>query len=330
MSADLQLVRGEVDGFNLAIGEPVVIQEKLVPFISPIQVRGPLFYPCLGGEKELLSILQQAYPDSHVVITTGAKQAIEAAFFAFKTVEGKEGVSHTPPYWPSYPTLSKNQGLKFSNTPQENYIRVITSPNNPDGQENLSQADIHDAVYDSEVYGSSNHLNFAKVKIFSAAKMYGLSGLRVGWAVTENAKLAEAMAYYVEITTSGVAVSSQRILATVIEKMPSLYSFVFPQARADILMNGSLFNRYIARYCDCIDGVPETGRGMFAWFKVKEPENFRQALKDSRVFVVTGEACGASEDGWFRMSMGQNRDVTEKALKSLSNSLLKFTPTSGG
>lgn len=324
MSADLQLVRGEVDGFNLAIGEPVVIQERLMPFISPIHVKGPLFYPSLGGDKELLLVLQAAYLDSYVVITTGAKQALEAAFFALKTVEGKEGVSHTPPYWPSYPTLSKNQGLKFSATPQKNYINVVTSPNNPDGKESPAPADIHDAVYDCEVYGSSGHLNLAKIRVFSAAKMYGLSGLRVGWAVTEDKKLAEAMAYYVEITTSGVSVSSQRILADVIEKMPSIYPFVFPHARADILMNGSLFNRYISAHCESIEGVPETGKGMFAWFKVKEPAKFKQALDDSKVFVVTGEACGASEDGWFRMSMGQNRGVTEKALKALSSSLLKF------
>ena len=324
MSADLQLVRGDVDGFNLAIGEPVIIQERLMPFISPLKVRGNLYYPCLGGETELVETLKKAYLGDYVVVTNGAKQAIEAAFYAFKTLEGREGVYHAPPHWPSYPTLSKNQGLKFSSTPQPNYIKVITSPNNPDGHENGDSADIHDAVYDTEVYGTSSLCNLAKIKIFSAAKMYGLSGLRVGWAVTADKQFADAMAYYVEITTSGVAVSSQKILAEAMDKVSSAYNYVFPPARADILMNGSMFNRYIAPHCDFIDGVPQTGRGMFAWFKVKELEKFKKALQDSRVFIVTGEACGASEDGWFRMSMGQNRDVTEQALKALSNSLLKF------
>lgn len=317
---NMQMVRGEVDGYNLAVGEPVVLQERVLGLVGRLSLpQGPLYYPALGGEKELLSLLR-VYPESHVVVTNGAKQAIEAAFYAFQTVEGKTGVFHKAPHWPTYPALAKNRGLSFSNSHCDSKtIKVVTSPNNPDGKEFEDFADIYDAAYDSPTYGASTCV-MGRVTLYSAAKMYGISGLRVGWAVTDDKKLADAMAYYIEVTTSGVAVSSQRILAEVMAKLNGFGHLVFNEARTDILVNGCMFNRYIAQFCEVIDGVPETGRGMFAWFKVKDEysQAFVKALNESRVFVVTGEACGASEKGWFRMSMGQNRRVTQEALEKLS------------
>ncbi|NDD84289.1 pyridoxal phosphate-dependent aminotransferase [bacterium] len=326
---NMQLVRGSVEGYNLAVGEPVILQEKVLAVVGSLKAlslsQSPLYYPQFGGEKELLDLLKLNYPDSHVVITNGAKQAIEAAFYAFQTIEGKTSVCHSAPHWPTYPALAKNRGLEFSHTHcDEKTIKVITSPNNPDGKEFDAFADIYDAAYDTPAYGSSTYV-ISKVTLYSAAKMFGLSGLRVGWAVTQDKKLADAMAYYVEVTTSGVAVSSQRILAEVISKLELFGNLVFNEARTDMMINACMFNRYIAQFCEIIEGLPESGKGMFAWFKIKSEylEAFEKALAESKVFIVTGEACGASEKGWFRMSMGQNKNVTKKALEELSNSLLK-------
>ncbi len=328
MSHDLQMARGAADGeTNLAIGEPFFLQELLLRYMRVQGISKALTYPRIGGEPELLEELHRQLPQyQHIIVTNGAKQAIEAAFFAFRTVEKKSSVFHQAPYWPSYPTLAKSQGLGFNDAaPYEAQIFTVTSPNNPDGAQFTlmkRMPDLWDAAYAQPLYGYHGVPPPHRVAIFSAAKQLGLSGLRVGWLATNDSLLASAAAYFVEITTSGVSIPSQMHLAGCLKafrdpnQLGELTERSF-EARAALMTNGNSFNELVHDMTQTTRGVPLDGSGMFAWSKARDSERFGRALKAAKVKVVTGDACGQYEPGWFRMSMGNIPEVTLQALQRL-------------
>lgn len=323
MSHDLQMARSAEDGeINLAIGEPFFFRKLVLDHLTYLQTRKELSYPTLGGEPELISELRRLFPQyQHFVVANGAKQAIEAAFFAFKAVERKSIVFHPVPYWPSYPTLARLQGLDFNVAgPYEAQIYCVTSPNNPDG----AQADLYkrmpdlwDAAYAQPLYGYHGVAPPHRVAIFSAAKYLGLSGLRVGWLATNEPELAAQAGYFVEITTSGVAIPSQMRVADAmsafrLELNSACRNERYYEARAALMTNGASFREILGDLVRDVKGVPTDGSGMFAWFCPRRPESFARACRDAKVKVVTGEACG--QPGYIRMSMGQMPEPTREAL----------------
>jgi aspartate/methionine/tyrosine aminotransferase len=136
---------------------------------------------------------------------------------------------------------------------------------------------------------------------------------------TDDPEIARAAAYFVEITTSGVSIISQEVLATTLHSMRGVGSMEFYTertlaARATLMANGVAFSEWIGPMCQEVYGVPRDGSGMFAWFRADRPESMARALRDAKVKVVTGDACGQPAPGWFRMSMGHDQEITDAAL----------------
>lgn len=336
---DLQMARGEIEGgYNLAIGEPVVLQEHLR---FPIfETQGPFTYPTLEGYPPLVEELQRLYPDQHVVVANGGKQALLAAFYALNRLEGRQIVHHAQPFWPSYRTLARMSGLDFEDPPlwegwydqftqlrprRSRVIQVVTSPNNPDGRQlqswNDGSFDVWDAVYAHWVYGWNGYEPPHRIRVGSASKLLGLSGVRVGWLVTRADRLAALAREYVEITTSGVSVVAQEYVANALRLMREINPMVqLRAAREAILQNGESFKRHLGHHMQAVDGVPDTGVGMFAFAFPRDPERFSRACAAAKVAVVTGGACG-NYQGRFRMSMAHNVNYTEEALQALRKEL---------
>lgn len=331
MNFDWQMAKGTADGeTNLAIGEPFVVQDL---FLNRLHVwlksKKLGLYPAVGGEPELLEELHRLHPQyKYIVVANGAKQAIEASLHAFRVVDRASYVFHQAPYWPSYPTLAENQGMGFNKmggVPQSVEVYCVTAPNNPDGSQPAlykRAPDLWDAAYAQPMYGWNGIPVPARVTIYSAAKMLGLSGIRVGWLGTNEKALADAASYHVETTTSGVSVMSQMHLMRCLEalrdpaQMAKMTEAAF-QARTAMIENGMAFQLHLGRLMDEVRGFPLDGTGMFAWFKAYLPDRFERALAAARVKVVTGEACGMAERGWYRMSMAHRNDVTKDALERL-------------
>jgi aspartate/methionine/tyrosine aminotransferase len=326
--ADMQLVRNHEDpkAFNLAVGEPFFLHEHLHVLTSASPTGGPYLYPQTRGEPELLKELDRRHHGMHVVVTNGAKQALCAALWAYANVYGRDYATHAAPYWPSYPFLAGKE-LKHGLNPlnitgaYKGQVRIVTSPNNPNGVESTDDCDIWDAAYASPVYGFTTPPAHWTVAVYSAAKMLGLSGLRVGWAVTSDSRLAAAMSKYVERFTSGVCVTSQRHVAYALKhlRIHDDHAF-FDNAREALLENGSAFMKAIGDRMDEVHGVPVTGKGMFAWFKpnAQLADSFISACQTANVQLVGGNACGMLDEGWYRMSMGHHTSHTYRALKALS------------
>ena len=325
MSADLQMARGAAPGgFNLAVGEPVVLQKHLS--LPRVALRGPYEYPTMEGAPALVKELKVLYPDHHVVVTNGAKQALAAAFYAYGQRADRSRVFHKAPYWPSYPTLAKFAGMAFRSgeVPTEDDVHCTTSPNNPDGaQVHGRWTDVWDAVYAHSCYGWDGGEPNHQARVGSASKLLGLSGARVGWLVTRADWLAEEARKFVEFTTSGVSVPAQiiagRALRWVREYNP------LPQyqaARDEMMANGRAFMWHLASHCSTVHGVPTDGTGMFAFFRVREISRFVAALQRAKVAVVSGDACGmGAGKGWFRMNMAHDREYTTRALEALKREL---------
>lgn len=334
MSHDLQMARATGPGYNLAIGEPFFLQAE---FLDKLEISTPpkkLLYPSVGGEPELVVAIRdymlRTYNMSpeHVVVTNGCKQAIAAAFYAFADVERRHVVVHGAPYWASYPTLAQSIALEFnSRGPKEALVSVVTSPNNPDGWEPYppkTPYDLWDAAYAHEVYGWSGVAPIHRVSVWSAAKLFGGSGLRVGWLATDDAALAAKAAYHVEVSTSGVSTPSQMHLLGIlngIRARPEDTKRLYRLAARVLEENADSFNDLVADHCARIGGLPASGRGMFAWFQARDPEAFASALVRAQVKLVTGEACGVYGAGWYRMSLGHEAEYTRKALTKLDQEI---------
>lgn len=314
---DMQLARGVHDGYNLAIGEAHILQKNLV-LPSRKTTRGENEYPAPAGDPMLLKELKNLYPNRSVVVTNGAKQALSAALYALHD-STKHGVYHSAPYWPSFPTLAKMENLGFvCDKPRFSglYIHILTRPNNPNGYvyKGFDDCDIFDAAYASPTYGfKEEHQPESQIMVESASKLLGLSGLRIGWAVTHNPLLAERMAKYVELHTSGVNVPSQRKVAACLAGMDKLQKG-FAKARRELLVNGDILQSALGGFIDKIEGVPANGTGMFAWIRLfpDVAMQFEKALEVTKVRMIKGEACGFP--GWWRISMAQTNDLTYEAL----------------
>lgn len=341
MSHDLQLARADTGARNLAIGEPWFLHDELI-WAHGQPSDGDYSYPRTMGQPELLQELRLLYagtpfggPDKHMVVANGAKQALSAAIYALHK-EGANTFWHKIPYWPSFPTLVKLQGLDWGQ-PARRYRTIETWPNNPSGETPVntgtekvrypaSSCDIWDAAYAHPVYGWSGEAPDHKIMVAGAAKMLGLSGLRVGWLVTSDKAVAEAASYYVEVATSGVSVTAQRQVAAALHfarSHPEMAEYSYAQAREQLLANAGTFNRILSHRiaAGTLAGVPYDGTGMFAWFKASEPVKFKTALDAAGVRFVSGEAFGMVEDGWYRVSMGHRHDYTVETLTALEEKL---------
>lgn len=170
------------------------------------------------------------YAPQEIIISAGAKQALFN--FLLASVNPGDEVVFPAPYWVSYPEMVRLAGgkpvvvrpqagilvsaaqLKQAVTPATKAI-IINSPCNPSGQiypedfirEMVEFAEkeqiflVMDDIYRELVFDGAavpNPCAFAGkgenlVIINGVSKLYGLTGLRIGWAVSANTALIAAM-----------------------------------------------------------------------------------------------------------------------------------------
>lgn len=328
MSHDRLMLRGESAGsFNLAVGEPVFLQESSwytghQLLVGPADSR----YPAFGGDDQLIELIRKTNLNAkeHIVVTNGAKQAILAALYALKSGNMDPWAYFRPPYWPSYPTLLKLVGVSQASEREKGDLNIVTSPNNPDGGESIEDCDLWDAAYFHPVYRASAVPN-CRISVWSIAKMYGLSGVRVGYATTSDAYLADKMREYIEITTSGVSNDSQKRVQKVLElqlESPNNMMAQYLKASQILAKNVEVFNFHLFNKLAEARGVAQWGgRGMFAWVKFPDAQKAATALAAANVKAIPGTACGETEPGWYRFSMGHRNSYTEQACEALSKAL---------
>jgi len=346
-AAELSMVSRETKfGYhNLAIGEPYFLQEALESFYPTYGVvnRHAHKYPLSQG----LAALQYAIIAEeghhlkgfkHVVITAGAKQGLLAAFAGLKG-GGVTGVILQEPYWPSLPGLIQRGGLTVMPSSltylgaqaglvyqSEQVAQLVVLPNNPTGTDvkkpNSDYGDVvWDAVYASPLYGDYNPVD-ADIIVGSLSKIYGLSGLRIGWAAFKDPKAAREAALYVESTTSGISSIAQNYALGFLQKVQTernWFEFLRGIAADTLRKNAGVFNQYIRPFTYNVSGIPSGHGGMFAWFQPADYDAFTRALRAARITLVDGVHAG--KPGFYRMNLGLTADIFESACRDLNTAL---------
>jgi aspartate/methionine/tyrosine aminotransferase len=327
--AKLQKLTLGPDWIDLSFGEPKVVMNALFrqlnrvgnPFKMPTLYDLPKWeYQPAAGKPDLVKILEEKY-DERVVVCNGAKQALAAAMYAFKQ-RGHKDIFFHKPYYPANPGLAESVGLTWSPEDKASCF-LITSPNNPDGR-NLSNLDlinwrykgpmIHDAAYYTDIYLPDGQmvLPMGSVQVFSMSKMYGLSGLRIGYAVCNNEKYYADMVNYIEMTTAGVSTASQDIARNIeafFRDNPSYYKAFTDEARASIASARKELDRLDP---DVLEMVPCQSNSMFGWFKAGPALD----AKAAKVYILPGELFG--QPGMMRMNIAHPPEVITEAVDRLN------------
>lgn len=292
---------------DLAVGTPQFLAPPEQVFTGAVGTYAPP-----AGLPELRWAVQAQHPGKHVVVTCGGQQALVAAIRACAQALGATRAAADAPYYPGLPGAALAAGVQFG--AGAGALVVETWPGNPTGTDRprRARAAVWDAAYASPVYGWRGDEPEHLVSAWSAAKLFGAPGLRVGWAVTARADLAEAIEAYVEAATQGAPVMGQLLAVRLLGDTLARED----RAREVLVGNGALFREYLGDLCDVLQGVDS---GMFAWFKIRAScrERFARALRAAGVGLVPGAACGVPEAGWWRASLGRARAEHRAALEAL-------------
>ncbi len=295
--------------------------------------RDTLFdYQPPSGLPSLVSYLEARHNEP-VVITSGAKQGLCAAFSALKAM-GCKKLGLRAPYWCQLPPAIKSEGLtpvfldtlyRFGFNPRaaapfDSYLLV--SPGNPDSHiENTDYIQmiktaripvIHDAAYNTRAYTGFlySHDKFdADVEIYSFSKMLGLSGLRVGYCVIRNDEIYKHMLDYIETKTVGVSSLSQNFVLSALQRgdypvgINKTLMHVFEDAaKLELRASAEEFKRIEKlKPCHMMIGP------MFGWFK-NEGIDFQK----HRIHVMDGKHFGAP--GYVRINFAAGSEVCREAV----------------
>ena len=327
--ARLQKIILDPSWLDLSFGEPIVVTNALYsainrfgdPFKMPtIHDLHDWTYQPASGNPELVKLLEKKH-EARVVICNGAKQALAATMVAFRK-QGCKSVYFDVPYYPANPSFVDNAGM-YRMSYDIADCSLITSPNNPDGR-NYSNVElirlaverplIHDAAYYTPVYLPNDQMPIpiGRVQIYSMSKMYGMSGIRIGYAVCHDERYYKDIVDYMEESTAGVSTASQQV-ALEIERYfaneKSLLSNFEQRARLDIENSRK----------ELINLDPEVltvkqcqSNSMFAWCLAGP----RLDYKAAKVYMLEGTLFGAP--GMMRLNIAHPREVIAEAVKRLN------------
>lgn len=325
----LQKVLLGPDWIDLSFGEPKIVMNALYrqlnrfgdPFKMPVM--NDLLkweYQPAAGKPDLVKILEEKY-DAKVVVCNGAKQALACGLYSFAKA-GIRSVHFETPFYPANPSLVESVGLVRGDIDKADSF-LATSPNNPDGK-NTSAVDIlklqyqkptiHDAAYYTEVYLPHGEipLPLGHIQIFSMSKMYGLSGLRIGYAVCHSEKYYQEMVNYMELSTAGVSTASQDIARNIesffIEN-PAYQAAFIQEARAAIALSREELKGLDP---EVLELIPCQSNSMFGWFK----KGLKLDSKAAKVHILDGALFGAP--GMMRMNVAHPPELIREAVARLN------------
>lgn len=316
---------------NMQWGDPYVIRQALTETLGrKIGLTKSFYedmrYPDHFGKPSLIEHLkdlafrQSGKRPKHLFITAGASGAINAALWVLKTAN-TDWIVTDRRFFPMYPsmadlaqmeiiTTAKRQKFINLGVPESHMISLYANPSNPEGLVSpFKDVDIWDAAYASYTYTQNGHVPKSyKIMCGSLAKTFGLAGLRLGWASTDDDELAKSLGYWVTANSAGQSSVSMEIAEELIQCL-DLELF-------EIRSSGYLDdNREEAqKILDKFGQGSVPKRGMFAILELGKLE--RKVLERANIKWLPGNAWGEDES-WARISLGQTREVVKAAVKAV-------------
>lgn len=292
----------------------------------------------------------------NIIISAGAKQAL-FNFLLAAVNEGDE-VVFPAPYWVSYPEMVKMAGgtpvivrpdagqlcvrfeqLAAAVTDKTKAI-LLNSPNNPSGQifdedfikqtvqlaekKNvfLVMDDIyHKLVFDKKVCPNPHKYSTQGqnlVVVNGVSKVYGLTGLRIGWAVSENKTLISAMGRMQAQSTSCNSDLSETAAAAALNGDQSCIK----ELCSLLEQNRNVLLAELAQIPHLRVQKPQGTFYSFADFSYYNPDSQALAqylLETALVAVVPGKAFGM--DGHLRISFCASQDSIVEGVRRIKRAL---------
>ena len=303
------------------------------------------------------------FEPAHVLVSAGAKQALFN--FLLAAVNPGDEVVFPAPFWVSYPEMVKlaggtpvvvkpTQGLRVSAdelikavTPRTKAI-LINSPCNPAGhifdeafiQKIVQFAQekqiflVMDDIYHQLVYDGAKTPNpcaYAKdfsnlVLINGVSKLYGLTGLRIGWTVCENKELIAAMGRMQAQSTSCNSDISEAAATAALNGPQNCVD----DLRAVLEDNRNTLLAELANIPHIHVEKPQGTFYSFVDFSYYNPDSNALAaylLDKALVAVVPGKAFGA--EGYLRVSFCADKQAIVQGVQRIAAALKDLKPQSG-
>jgi aspartate/methionine/tyrosine aminotransferase len=306
--------------FDLRFGDPVLIRGRLknLHTISDVNIGYRMDDEC---EKSIIKWVKSYYKKQfnidykHVILTHGANGGLdvvvrctstdvyfvnELAFAWYERVLRLNGARHI-----KVKDLEDEKG-DWSST------YIVDSPNNPWGRQVLNpNLNPRDVVWDS-VYASPAFVKGAlaypdhHVMVGSMSKIFGLSGLRIGWVGTNDDLLASRVYENTLTAYCGLSTPSLEIANTVLERtdfdqFQKVVKLHLDFARDDFNKLRNIFN------------LESPDNGMF-YMGVLDSKN-KEILNKSGVLGVEFNSMDGNQ--YLRLNMADDPDKTSKAIRAI-------------
>ena len=316
-----------VKEFAFCWGEPYCVREALKAHYKRKTMRPINFdtmcYAPDGGQDALVKLTKQYLKETtdidykHVIITNGTTGALNVVLRALKRKKCYTHKYHFPYYddiivkngYKHYEGLYREHEKQLDNS---DTLAIVDSPSNPLG-DLLLYGDINNNIIWDSVYHNKVFINGIPVKpdhrvnCGSYSKVFGLTGVRVGYIATNNDE--DYKLYLKENTMESCTISapSQEFIVDIFDHT-DLDNFM-RSAKYRINNNREMFDRV----CYMFDGqaVPDNGMFFTAW-----ASPYTSKLLDKLGFSsVQMDTMG--KDRFLRFNLAQTNDITNKAIRYL-------------
>jgi aspartate/methionine/tyrosine aminotransferase len=323
---------------------------------------GMVFYISSRGLPELLSEIKAKLekengidiPTSQIIVTVGAKQAIESAILS--TINPGDEVLIPDPYWGTHAALvTLAEGVPVS-VPIRNEGRfridvdklralvsrrtkmiILNSPHNPTGMV-ISKDDlqsiaeictrndilvISDEIYEKLVYDGAKHYSIGSfsgmedltITVNGFSKAYSMTGWRLGYAAASKEIMGKMLIIQQHTVTHPAAFVEKAGITALRECGKYVEEMVRAFQKARDYFVPELNKLSIFR-CDMPKGA------FYVFPKVTDPSNSSSKLCDflldkARVLAVPGSGFGNHGEGYVRFVYAQEIDKLKKTVESI-------------
>ena len=317
--------------YDFGWGEPFCVREALKHYYrrksyKKIKIEN-IGYTDEDGVPELVDFTREFIKEitdinyKYIIITNGTTGAINVVLRCLKQTENKNKCVIHKYHFPYYPEILKKNnyqmetGLYMSHEKQLSVpgtVGLVDSPSNPAGDLLLYTDSYNNIIWDS-VYHNPVFINTIpvipdhRVNCGSYSKVFGLTGLRVGWIATNNENDYNLFRKDNLYENSSGSFISQDFLIDIVENT-DLYNFM-KSSKYRINNNREMFDKI----CYLFDGqaVPDNGMFYSAWASPYVCKLF------DKLGIKTIKMDSIGNDKFLRFNLAQTNDLTNKAIRQI-------------
>jgi len=365
-----EMKRAGIEVISLAAGQPDFVTPKHIrEYAKKALDEGYTFYPPSPGLPELRDAISEKVakengikvdPESEILVTVGAKQAVFSAVLTL--VNPGDEVIIADPSWVTYEPCVRIAGGKIVPVPvrEEDQFRltseaiakavtermkliIINSPNNPTGSV-LRREDLKgiaevacgkdlfvlsDEIYEYLIYDDLTHYSIASlpgmrgrtITVNGFSKAYSMTGWRLGYLVGPKEIVQHILAVH-EHSVTGPASFVQRAAAQAMND---------PRSAESIKAMVTEFEKRRTVMIEGLNKIPSVScinpsGAFYAFANIRalgksSVQVANHLLEKGRVATVPGAAFGERGEGFLRLSFANSKENIVRALDRMKDAL---------